>query len=83
MQCQKKCAPHEKTPKKTKNKKEEQMGSSLGPGDYIKGIFIGLGILAFLVFLAVGFYYNVVRPAAKGIAKGARRAARSSRMAAS
>ena len=59
------------------------MGSSLGPGDYIKGIFGGLVILAIVVFVAVGLYYNFVRPAAKGIAKGARKIARSSLMAAS
>ena len=59
------------------------MGSSLGPGDYIKGIFGGLVILAIVVFVAVGLYYNFVRPAAKGTAKVIRRAARSSLMAAS
>ncbi len=80
---QKKMCTNEKNPQKTKNKKLQQMGSSLGPGDYIKGIFFGLLILAFLVFLGVGLYYNVVRPAAKGVAKGARKIARSSRMASS
>ncbi len=60
------------------------MGSSLGPGDYIKGIIIGLVILAFLVFIFGAFVYNYVRPAAKGIiAKGARKIARSSLMASS
>ncbi len=59
------------------------MESSLGPGDYIKGIIAGLVILAVLGFVAVGLYYKYVRPAAKGIAKGARKIARSSLMAAS
>ncbi len=59
------------------------MGSSLGPGDYIGGIIAGLVILAIFVFVAVGLYYNFVRPAAKGTVKLLRRAARSSSMAAS
>jgi hypothetical protein len=75
--------PTKKNPHKKNKKKEEQMGSSLGPGDYIKGIFGGLVILAIVVFVAVGLYYNFVRPAAKGVAKGARKIARSSLMAAS
>jgi hypothetical protein len=75
------CA-HEKKPPK-KQKKEEQMGSSLGPGDYIGGIFAGLVIIAVFVFVAIGLYYKYVRPATKGTAKILRRAARSSLMAAS
>ena len=51
------------------------------PGEIIGAIVAGLVILAFLVFVAVGLYYNYVRPAAKGIAKGARKIARSSRVA--
>ena len=59
------------------------MESGLGPGDYIKGIIIGLVILAIFVFVAVGLFYNYVRPATKGIAKTARKIARSSLMASS
>jgi hypothetical protein len=59
------------------------MGSSLGPGDYIKGIVIGLCILAFLAFIVGAFVYNYVRPAAKRTAKVIRKIARSSSMAAS
>ncbi len=57
------------------------MGSSLGPGDYIKGIIIGLFILAFVVFIVGVFVYKYVRPATKGIIKGARKIARSNRVA--
>ncbi len=81
---QKKCARIKKNPpKKQKNKKLQQMGSSLGPGDYIKGIVIGLCILAFLAFLVGVFVYKYVRPATKGTAKFIRKIARSSSMAAS
>ena len=59
------------------------MESGLGPGDYIKGIIIGLVILAIFVFVVGALVYNYVRPAAKGIAKGARKIARSSLMASS
>ena len=59
------------------------MGSSLGPLDYIKGIFIGLCILALLGLIVGVFVYKYVRPATKGIIKGARKIARSSLMAAS
>ncbi len=59
------------------------MGSSLGPGDYIKGIIFVLLILAFLALIVGVFVYNYVRPATKGIAKTARKIARSSLMAAS
>jgi hypothetical protein len=72
-----------KNPQKNKNKKIQQMGSSLGPGDYIKGIIVGLVILAICGFIIGVFVYKYVRPATKGIAKTARKIARSSLMAAS